>query len=85
MSQLTDSANVLGVILLLLVFPGPQCNLNTQQAASQDSSSSSTHPEENYSLQPPSCCAAEHEPLGSSVPEGYVLTSVLPIFVFTSC
>uniref|UniRef100_A0A8C3Q3D8 Centrosomal protein kizuna n=1 Tax=Chrysolophus pictus TaxID=9089 RepID=A0A8C3Q3D8_CHRPC len=49
---------------------GPQCNQNTQQAASQDSSSS-THPAENSSLQPPSCCAAEDEPLGSSVPDGF--------------
>ncbi|XP_031459219.1 centrosomal protein kizuna isoform X2 [Phasianus colchicus] len=50
---------------------GPQCNVNTQQAASQDSSSSSTHPAENSSLQPPSCCAAEDEPLGSSAPDGF--------------
>ncbi|XP_042737474.1 LOW QUALITY PROTEIN: centrosomal protein kizuna [Lagopus leucura] len=50
---------------------GPRCNLNTQQAASQaSSSSSSTHPAENSSLQPPSCSAAEDEPLGSSVPDG---------------
>ncbi|XP_021246265.1 centrosomal protein kizuna isoform X2 [Numida meleagris] len=49
---------------------GPQRNLNTQRAASQDSSSSSTHPAENSSLQPPSCCAAEDEPLGSPVPDG---------------
>ncbi|XP_065595571.1 centrosomal protein kizuna [Cyrtonyx montezumae] len=47
--------------------PGPWCNLNTQQAVSQDSSS--THTAEN-SLQLPSCCAAEDEPLGSLVPDG---------------
>ncbi|NXJ12210.1 KIZ protein, partial [Odontophorus gujanensis] len=57
------------VILLLLVFTGPQCNLNTQQAVSQDSSSS-THAAENSSLQPPSFCEAEDEPLGNSVPDG---------------
>uniref|UniRef100_A0A8C9EHQ7 Centrosomal protein kizuna n=1 Tax=Pavo cristatus TaxID=9049 RepID=A0A8C9EHQ7_PAVCR len=48
----------------------PQCNLNTQQAASQDSSSSSTQQAENSSLQP-SCCAAEDEPVGSSVSDGF--------------
>ncbi|XP_072188374.1 centrosomal protein kizuna [Excalfactoria chinensis] len=53
---------------------GSQYNLNTQQAASQDSgssSSSSAHPPESSSLHPPSCCSAEDEPLGSSVPDGF--------------
>lgn len=50
---------------------GPQYNLNTQQAASQDDSSSSTHPAESSSLQLPSCCTAEDEPLGSSVSDGF--------------